>query len=155
METTNTKNSPFATLTLIYTALIFGQIVFLGIAFYNIQSIKIDISDTSDPFLYIVPSVGILAIFLSNLTYNRLILRIDNKDLPFKQKFANYQSACIARYAWVEAATLFAIVSYFILLNFVFLIFATILILYFITLKPNKNKIIAALKLNPTDQSLL
>lgn len=125
---------------LIFIALLMGMLVFGAIAFFlNKDQAQLSIN-TQDPFTFIAPVLLVAGIFAGNFIYKKLLSQIRNaKNL--QQKVGVYTSSSIIRYALIEGPVLFSIVAFLISANSFFLIFTVVGILYFLTLKPNPDKI--------------
>ncbi|MEL4309052.1 hypothetical protein [Joostella sp. CR20] len=151
--TTTTNKTPFFTLKLIFYFFLAGQIIFLGVAFYLMQSLEFNF-ENPDMMSYLVPCFAIAAVFIGNYIYQQTINTIKRED-TFFQKMAKFQTANIIKFAMIESASLFAIVKYLISSNAIYAVIAILLILYFTSLIPNKEKIISLLNLTSEERKLL
>jgi hypothetical protein len=88
----------------------------------------------------LVPAIAVSGAFASNFIYNKKIGELTSLE-SLKDKVMGYQTACIIRYALLEGPALFGIVSYMQSGNLLFLIIAGALIVYFVSLRPTKEKI--------------
>ncbi|MBK0380809.1 hypothetical protein [Mucilaginibacter segetis] len=141
------------TITIIHIALTVGQVLFALISIFTTEKIYINVTDTHDPFIYIVPVFAVGSIIVSNILYHKKISNVVQVS-TLSDKLAAYQTALIVRYAPLEAASLFSIVS-FMLTGILFLLVVTsLMIVYFIYLKPSAENIKAALHPDYTQQDL-
>ncbi|MCL5244722.1 hypothetical protein M4I21_02805 [Cellulophaga sp. 20_2_10] len=100
----------------------------------------------SSPSIVIVPLIAITGIYLSNYVFKKKIEPIlDKKSL--KQKLGVYQSALIYKFAFVEGAAFVCLVFALSNSNLFYLSFTGLIIIYFITLRPTKDKIEQQLQL--------
>lgn len=97
--------------------------------------------------------MAISCLVASTFMYKQKILIAQQS--PFPAKLLLYQNAIIIRYAPLEAASLFNIISYFITSNFLFLIIAIVMILYFIFMRPTADKAAEELILTYEEKSEL
>jgi hypothetical protein len=130
---------------IIHLALLAGQSLFAGIALFLKKQTTLNTSKDTQ-FLVIAVILSITGFFVGNLMYKRIIATTTKKE-TLTDKMPVYQSALITRYALLEGASLFSIVSYFITANFIFLIIAGVIIAYFITLRPTIDTVAEELSL--------
>lgn len=151
---TNTPQTPAAYLriiTMIHLALTVGQVMFVVIVLLLNKRLVINVRDTHDPFLYVVPAMAIACFFLSKFIFSKLLANAVKAD-TLKQKLVLYQAALIARLALLEGSSLFAIVVFFLTGQLFFLVIAVMLIAYFIFIRPTKANIEEALELSYLDK---
>ncbi len=127
------------TLSIIHAALVIGLLVFCGIVFWNDPSFEAS-ADSTDVFVYLVPIVALLAYFTSNIIYQKLIDQIERNQI-IKQRLERYQMACIVKYAFIEAAALFALVAYYYQGNALHLVIAICIIAYLISQRPTVSRL--------------
>ena len=135
-----TPKSYIRTITIIHLALIMGLILFSGVSYSIIETNFLSFDFGSDVFVMLVPSLAVGGAFASNFIYNKKIGELTSLE-SLKDKVMGYQTACIIRYALLEGPALLGIVTYMQTGNLFFLIIAGALIVYFITLRPTKEKI--------------
>jgi hypothetical protein len=126
------------TTSIIHLALTAGQILFAAITF--IIPKKPTTNTGNDMLIFIVPVMAISCFAAGHLLFKTLLDKIDVQS-PLKAKLISYQSATIIRLALLEGPSLFAIVSFMLTGNMVFIGIAAAIILYFIYLRPSKQKI--------------
>jgi len=150
-ETIKNPQGFLKTITIIHAALLIGQILFAGFAFFITNSAVINLKPNGDPLFFVVPFItvaGLIAgIFISK---NKLAGMNDTNSLD--EKLAIYQTTSIIRYALTEGASLFGIVTYLITGNLLFLLITGLNILYFIWLRPTKLKVEDDLNLSFEDK---
>ena len=125
------------TTIIIHMALAAGQILFAAVTFL-IQ--KPSTGTNNDMLIFIVPAITVTSFAAGHLLFKKLIGNI-NSQSPLKAKLISYQSATLIRLALLEGPSLFAIVSFLITGKLVFIGIAAAIILYFIYLRPTKQKI--------------
>ncbi|UII76825.1 hypothetical protein LV716_03275 [Flagellimonas sp. HMM57] len=140
------------TLTILHLALIAGPIAFACFAYFQIQDVVIDFTNTDDSFLLIIPIFAIGAISMGNLVYKKLTAEI-SKIAGLKQKLMRFQTASLIKFASIEAPALFSVVVFYMTGNMAFLLIAVVLIFYFFTLRPTKVKIENSLALRGEEKS--
>jgi len=125
----------------IHLALFAGQAIFAIIMYTQFGPSKFDIKNTSDPFLYAVPLVAIVAFIASNILFKQYLNKAISKE-SLHEKTMLYQTAYIVRFAPLEGASLFGLVVFFLTHNLFFLLVSIILMVYFLTLRPTKDKMV-------------
>lgn len=139
--------------SLIHLALFMGQLLFTIAVLAIIPQTGIDYENTGDPFTYLVPLIAVICIVLSNYVYRQQINLAIHK-LTLKEKLVTYQTALIQRLAFLEGASLFGIVAYMRGGNLFFIIISGILMLYCLSIRPTKNRIVNALHLGYDDKAV-
>lgn len=142
-----TPESFLKTLSIIHYALLGGMILFMVVAYVKQGNHYFDFKNTKDVYIIVVPIMAIAAYFVGNLVFKQQLSAAANKD-SLKEKLMGYQGAALIRLAFLEGAALFGIVAFMLTGNLFELLIATLLILYFITLKPTKEKVIRELNLS-------
>ncbi|MBW8522370.1 hypothetical protein K0U91_07780 [Chryseobacterium chendengshani] len=140
----------FKMMSLIYNALLAGMIIMGGIMYLMNPSKNLDF-DLSNQLLAIMLVVMVTGVFGSNLGYNFLKNKIDNND-SIGEKIAKVQGATIAKLAFIEAPALLGIILYMVESNLAFLMLSAIMILYFLVLKPSKDKILDDMNLTSEER---
>lgn len=135
-----TPKSFIQRITIIHLALIMGQLLFSGVSYSLVETNFLSFDFGSDVFVMLVPAIAVSGAFASNFIYNKKIGELTSLE-SLKDKVMCYQTACIIRYALLEGSALFGIVSYMQSGNLLFLIIAGALIVYFVSLRPTKEKI--------------
>lgn len=131
-------NTFLKTISIIHLALIAGQIMFAAVTFMITN--KTTTGQRDNVFIYVVPIMAFTGLAVSNILFKTLVNKIDGQS-PLKTKLAAYQSALIVRFALLEGPSLFAIVSFMLTGNLIFLGISGAIIAYFIYLRPTKQKI--------------
>lgn len=131
---------------LVHLALLLGLVGF-AVAIYIINpSNKIDFSE-SGLFLYIVPLIMILGIVLGNFIFKKLITRTFKQN-SLKTKLDNFLSAAIIKFALIEGPSLLALVAYLLSGNLLYIILASVLMVYLYMQRPTKTSVSETLKLS-------
>lgn len=129
-------------LRIVHIALTIGQIAFAVIVF-NLkfsEALFVDISNTNNPFLLIVPMITIVGFTMGNFLFKKQLATIKREDSD-STKISKYQTATILKFALLEGPSLLGIVAFMLSGNLIFLIFSGIIILYFISLRPSDSKV--------------
>lgn len=145
-----TPASLFRTLPFIFLALLGGMVI-MGTMIYVMNPVTDVNFDLKNPFLAIMLIAMIGGIFGSNMGYNFLKDKIEVQD-SIESKVTKIQQAIIMRYAFVEAPALLGIVFYLKEANLVFLMLSAMMVLYFLTLRPSKEKILDDMNLTSAER---
>jgi len=125
---------------IIFLGFLGGQIALMIISVTIVDEAYINYQDTAEIYFYAVPLAAVLCFFGGNFIY-RQKLNSNTVSNTLRKKVANFQTAALLRYAFIEASALLGIVMFITTQNLYYLLIAMVMVLYFITLKPTKNLI--------------
>ncbi len=143
----------FKTLQIIYSAFMFGIIVFLLVVLYQVNKLYFLIN-MDDIFTIIVPLMtlsGIVVSFILNNNFKKMLLPEDTLQV----KLTKFQSASIIKGALLEGPALIAIVATFVSGNYFFLLFSIVLLLVMYLQFPSKQKFAQLAQLSFEEKSKL
>ncbi len=151
-----TVSEYFRTLNILFFGLIAGQIFFAAIIVFlkltgveNSQGVEF-----RQILLFVVPMFIIGGIYASMQIFkSKLNLAKGKTDLT--DKLNHYRSACIIRWALLEAPGFLSLVVSFITGDLLFLGMTAIIIAYFISIRPGVEKAIIELELDYEDKMKL
>ena len=123
----------------IHLGLLGGQALFAIVTYTQFGPSKFDIKNTADPLLYVVPLFAIASFIASVILFKLLVSKAAGKE-TLTEKVMAYQTALLVRFALLEGASLFGLVVFFSTHNLLFLFVSVILMVYFLTLRPTKDK---------------
>jgi len=139
-------------LRIIHFALIVGQLIFAGIVIYLVDNgSSPNLKEYNNVFLIIAIFFTFGAIFAGNTIYKSKLKAI----LPGEkviEKLQIYRVTLIIKYGILEGAAMFSIVAYFLIANFLFLIFLGVIIAAFLFSTPSVDKIVLDLKLSANEK---
>ena len=142
-----TSKEYFNMLTILFYAMIVGIVFFALISFFLQQNDFVFREIDIDVFNYIVPLFIVGGVIGGNLLFkNQLKEASSKKDLL--EKLKHYRSALIVKYAFFESSAFFAIITYLLTGEILFLALAGIPILAFLLNIPSITKIGNNLNLN-------
>ncbi|MBN1251644.1 MAG: hypothetical protein JXR51_14080 [Bacteroidales bacterium] len=146
----------FKALTIMHFALVLGQLFFMLVAIFLSLSGNIngELNDMRNLFLIIVAFVTLAGVYGGNFIYNKQLEAVKQKK-DYKQQFTDVKALIITRLALLEAPSFLAIVFYILTGSWMFLIFVLLVVMLFLKLKPNKEKIISELELSEEIKKLL
>lgn len=149
MNPTTQTSTYLRLLQIIHIALIAGMVLFaiVTLVIHQADSSPFTSKEIMDILLYIVPAIAIGGSLASNIVFKNRLLEIKSVE-RLTEKLEGYRSALIIRYALLEGPSLLAIIAYLLTANFFFLGIAAIVILYFASLRPTREKIIYDLELD-------
>lgn len=128
------------TVQIIFFALLTGQLIFLFISVYLVQSGNIKLNEELFLILLMIDLMIVFpAIVLGPMLY-RSFLNKAKSGLSLPEKFNIYRQGVITKLALVEAPTIFSIVSYLLTGSIVFLIIAIGVLVLFFFHKPTIEK---------------
>ena len=143
-----TSKEYFSILTIIHSALLIGQIVFLIIFYYLVSTGQSETDESLNEIFQIMVPLFILGGLVASyfLTQNKLKIIMGKSDL--RDKLSEYRTTLIIKYAILEGPSLFGLICYFLTGNNIFLALSGIMILYFAIIRPTRNKTGNDLKLS-------
>jgi len=144
------RNPQFITLQIIHAALCLGPTLFMLVGFSITPNKHSDIQPADSPLLYIAAITAIGMVFISNFLFNKQVAQIDFMA-PVQQRFLQYQTACIVRYAPLEGAALFNVVVFILSGSYISLAFGAIVIAFMILNRPTRPGVTEALKISFPD----
>lgn len=147
-----TPQSILKSMQIIHAGLLAGQVMFAVVSYTVVEKAPhFDIKNTGDVFLFIVPLMAIASFIASNLLFKLKIAGLPGKDI-LVEKLIGYLTALIIRFALLEGASLFGIVTFLISGNLLFLLISALLMIYMLTLRPSVSKAEADLELSYEDK---
>lgn len=126
-------------LTILFLALAATQTIFAILSFAQHQKTEVIIDPANDVLFIPFLATLLLAFAVGPILYKKIIAQAHGKTLS--EKLNQYRIGIFIRYATIEGPSLFGIVIYFLSGNFFYLLISALLIVYFLTLKPSKEKI--------------
>ena len=141
-----TKNAPqtpdsiLESLSIIHIALLAGQVLFALVAFARSSNIYFGVMNMNDQFAFIIPVLTIGGFASGYLIFNKSIEQLIKKE-DFYEKLLGYQSALISRFALIEAPSLLSVAAYMVSGNIFFIFISAGLMIYFVFLRPTRDKI--------------
>ena len=151
-----TSREYFKTMLIIWIALIGGQVLFGIITFYlnNNGSYDPQEKDLKDIFIYLVPVFAVYGVIAGSIIFKKR-LNSSKKKTGLLEKLNDYRAALIIRYALLEGATFFSLVSYLMTGDSLFLYISILIIAIFIIIKPSTENVINDLELNPGEIQII
>jgi len=146
-NTQQTAKAMLKTIPILHMGLLAGQVLFAIVSFNISPPNTFYWINHNDPFVFVVPIIAIACYALGNFLFRQQIGAAIEKP-TVQQKVAGYQTAMIIRFAMLEGASLFGIVSYLLTGNLLLIGISGLLIVYFIILRPTRDKIETELNLD-------
>ena len=129
----------FKIIAIIHGALLLGQVLFGIAAFLITKTTYFDIKPGNDPFFYVVPLLAATGILIGSFLYKQQLTKLAGKGSLMEKK-AGYQTALIIRCALAEGPSLLGIVAFIDTGNLFYLYLSGFILLYFLWLRPTKEK---------------
>lgn len=151
-----TSKEYFTALTIVYFALLAGQILLGSVAVFLTQINSQELTDGSlETVLLIVVSVFVLGgLSASHFLFKNKLQKIqDNENLL--EKTGEYRTGLILKYAMIEGPAFFSAISYLLTGNNLFLLIFGALVIFYLTQKPSRYKMINDLQLNAEQEELV
>jgi hypothetical protein len=138
-DITQTPKTFLKTLSIIHLALIAGQVLFAITALGIKTKHQTDVKNSNEAFMFIVPLLALAGFVAGHMLFKQQVNKLSG-ETSLKEKIKGYQGAVIVRFALLEGPSLFAIVAFLLTKNLLFLLVSALIILYFISLRPTKEK---------------
>ena len=139
-------------ISIIHFAMFIAPVGLALMMYYEITKTKLEINDTGNMFLYIVPIAALLSIFLGNHFFNKQINIAKTKD-TLLEKLNIYQTGSIIKFSMLEGAALLGTLAFKEGGNLFYLTISGILIMYLALQRPTKFSVENALNLTLEQQS--
>ena len=146
-----TPEGTLRSLSFIHVALLAFQMLFAIASFAQSSRMYFGVMNMDDKFVFIVPVLALGGFFGGYLIFKKQKYALRAKD-TLQEKLIGYQSALISRFLLVGAPSLFAVVAYILSGNVFFLFITAILTMYFMFLRPTREKIENDLRFDFNDQ---
>ena len=153
MDNNSPSKSTFKTIQIIYTALIFGVLLFTVLGYLLAQKPTFSL-DMDTIFMVAIPVVAMAAYVLGNMLYT-LLLRKTVLTSTLNSKLVKYQTAVLVRVACIEAPAFLAIAATFMTNNAIFLLISLLMIVLMYVQFPSKEKFKTAFTLDMKEKSEL
>jgi MFS family permease len=134
-------------LNIIYWAILIGMFLIGGFIVLILESWDILMPSYADSFLIAVPLFTFLGVVLGRVLYKRKLDSLKSEK-SLKAKMSGFQTALIIKFMLVEAPFVLGVVATISSSNVFYLMISGTLVMYFITLKPTKSKVIKDLDLD-------
>jgi hypothetical protein len=140
----------FKTLQIIHGALCLGPALLAAVSYIITTNKHNEILRADVSIVSVMAFVAISQVFISIFLFNNLMSQIDMK-IPVKEKLIKFQTACLLRYVPLEMGALLNVIGFLITGNYISLGIAMATIVFMASIKPTRQGIIAALKINYPD----
>ncbi|MBV8390569.1 MAG: hypothetical protein JO080_12265 [Mucilaginibacter sp.] len=148
-----TPESVLKTLAFTHVAMLAFQMLFAIVAFAQTTRMYFGVMNMDDQFVFIAPVLALGGFFGGYLIFKKQKYLLREKE-NLLEKLTGYQSVLITRFALILGPSLFSIVAYILSGNIFFLVITAFMTLYFIFLRPTREKIEADLRFSFDDQMI-
>jgi hypothetical protein len=148
-----TPDSMLKTLAFTHVAMLAFQMLFAIVAFAQTTRMYFGVMNMDDEFVFIVPVLALGGFFGGYLIFKKQKYVLREKE-GFQEKLSGYQSVLITRFALIQGPSLFSIIAYILSGNVFFLLITGLLSVYFIFLRPTREKIETDLRFDFNDQMI-
>jgi hypothetical protein len=155
MQKESKKPGELKALQIIHRAMLSGQILFAGIAFYlNYSGNFVASLKGHDQLLQVIAIVfSFGGFFIGSSLFKKKMQQLKESSPTLKTKLAAYRSAAIIQWALLEGPVLFSVICFMLVGNYAFFALAVVFILLFAVTTPNKTKMMVLLGLSEEDIS--
>ena len=129
----------FRTIQIVFGTLALGQIFILAVFLLTIQNRSNDEAwDLNTVPFYVVPIIGITAMFLSRYVYNQNLLKVAPTESVI-EKLGKYRTFKIISWAILEGAGLFSLIAFYITSNYLYVIIFILIFVFFLLNRPSRE----------------
>lgn len=142
----------------LHTAMLIGMVIFTVVVVVIMTSTTIfgeSAEVIHNVMKFVAPVVTVIAFLGSGIIFKQKVdaARTSNTSLRFRLE--QYRTACIARWALLEAGVMTALVGLLLTKKYYYAIFIFLLLVFFFLYAPSPEKIKTQLDLNSADQAAL
>ncbi len=134
----------FSVFRLMHRAMLIGQVLFLAVLYFVISEKLIPKPlEALDRIIQVIAFlVSATALYMGHRIFNKKLveLRESREYASVRAKFEGYRTVTIILWAFIEGASLFCGVCFFLVGNYVFLVMGILLVLLFIWYNPSKRR---------------
>lgn len=135
-----TPDGTLKTLAFTHVALLAFQMLFAIVAFAQTSRMYFGVMNMNDQFVFIAPVLALGGFLGGYLIFKKQKYLLREKG-SLEEKLTGYQSALITRFMLLQGPAVFAIVAYLLSGNIFFLFVTGLMSVYFIFLRPTREKI--------------
>ncbi len=137
----------FSLLNILYYALFVGNILFIAIAYWIVQSESIDSFIPQSENMLLIAAILVSGLIMaSNLIFKKKLPKIQLMN-EIQEKTKAYLLIFIIRISFLQSASFIATIFYLLTSNTLLLALAGLIIFLFLTIKPSQKRIIFEMKL--------
>jgi hypothetical protein len=147
------KGNALKALNIIHKALMTGQILFASVCIYLIFSkLVLPGAGELDKILQVVALIITAGgIFAGMSFFKKKLIQLREMQIPVKEKFGLYRSACIVQWALLEGPSIFCIICFFLTGNYAFLALMVVVLFLFAMMTPSKLKVQMQLQISEAE----
>lgn len=150
----NAFNSVFMLSKIIFYALLTGQLFILAVFWFLTTDRTSDSGEMNAIFTFIVPSVGLISMFLSRFIYSQGILKL-NPNESIMSKLNKYRTLKIISWAILEGGALFALVAFFLTADYLYVAVVIFVLGFFIFSRPSKEGFVLDMQITGPDKETI
>jgi len=148
---TQSSQSFFKMLQRLHLFLVIGVVLFLAISIYLVESGGLgEDEEMIEIFQYFVPIFAMICIIASRFMFNKRRATLASAK-TLQEKTEGYQAALIVKWALIEGASLFAIITFMLTGNYGLGTIAFIMLMYLILQRPNLESALEDMNLSHAD----
>ena len=140
-------------LQVLHRAMLFGQILFMAVAFFLAYSNNFPPSFSHlDKILQVIGvTISFAGFFIGSSVFKKKLQLARDSSAGIKTKAAAYRSAGIIQWALLEVPSLFCVICFLLTGNYAFIALAAALLFWFALQAPSKIKIMMLLRISENE----
>ncbi|MBO6515608.1 MAG: hypothetical protein JJ975_03565 [Bacteroidia bacterium] len=142
-------------LMIIHGTLFVGQIIFAVVLYLQSTKSGLVVEGFLESNFELVVAVVLVGSLIASFVISNQRLRVARNLSNLQDKLRSYQSTMIIKWALMEAASLWALIAFFLTNRMLFLGFSILVIATFGLVRPTKRRLYTELHLSQSDRDLL
>ena len=140
---------------IIHGTLFVGQIIFAVVLYLQSTKSGLVVEGFLESNFELVVAVVLVGSLIASFVISNQRLRVARNLSNLQDKLRSYQSTMIIKWALMEAASLWALIAFFLTNRMLFLGFSILVIATFGLVRPTKRRLYTELHLSQSDRDLL
>jgi len=153
--TDNNISEQFRVTGIVYSALIFGMIIFFAIAMFIVENKNFEPNQSIDEiFKFLIPLVGFAVMYFVRVIYRKNISSVNFYD-DLLSKFTNYRKFKIIQWSLIETVGILSNIGFIITGNYLYAIVFLFMLGFFVLIKPTKEEFFRDFKISNEQKTML
>jgi len=153
--TDNNISEQFRVTGIVYSALVFGMIIFFAIAMFIVENKNFEPNQSIDEiFKYLIPLVGFAVMYFARVIYRKNISSVNFYD-DLLSKFTNYRKFKIIQWSLIETVGFLSNIGFIITGNYLYAIVFLFMLGFFVLIKPTKEEFFRDFKISNEQKTML
>jgi FtsH-binding integral membrane protein len=148
----------FKALQTLFSAMVIGFFIFIVVSVFVVQVKALSqsaLAGYQKVIVWIMAAISLICLIVARMAFNKGITEAKNSLNPLPDKLSGFRNSLIRYLAICEAPALANIIAFMLTGNFVFLVFASVLLGFMLSAAPIRRRVVAMLELDWEQQKEL